>query len=489
MRWGEVCVIYDDRDRPPAQIEAIIGAAKFSDIIRRRSRLIDIVQAQVASGQAALYRHVTSRQDVSLLIEEMPTVPGARIYLRLPSCLFPRRPEALADVVAKACFAEGSTFLSEICSDEAPTLLTREDAIAVLAAATSDARRSTLARLRADAPCMRDFCGFIDLRSPSEFLHFMSGATELRHFNRANVSKGIFRKRSADKEKMRAEHAFFHLAPEDMKRFFLPTFSFEETDEGAGYAMEHLLVPDAALQLIHGAFDAESFAALLDQFFLYVHARQKHQCGTDAVRAWAVTEIWRKVERRTERLLEGATGRRLDALLGASGPLGGLKTMLDRARPIVHATIASDRTTHLVFSHGDPCLSNILFDRRTSLLRLVDPKGAVRPQDGLLHPIYDLAKLSHCILGGYDFINNDLFRVDVNPKLELEVELLRASFLTSIQRQFLDRCRAEAVDLPLLRATELTLFLSMLPLHVDRPRKLVAFALTACNIIRELERT
>lgn len=487
MRWGEVCVIYDDRDRPPAAIEAIIGAAKFSDIIRHRTRLIDIVQTQVANGQAAFYRHITSRQDVSLLIEEMPTVPGARIYLRLPSCLFPRRPDALGDVVAKACFAERSTFLSEMFSDEAPTLLTREDAIAVLTAATSDARQSTLALLRAGAPCMRDFCGFIDLRSPSEFLQFMSGATELRHFNRANVSQGLFRKSSTDKEKMRAEYAFFHVAPEAMKRFFLPTFAFEETGDGAGYAMEHLLVPDAALQLIHGAFDAKSFASLLDQFFLYIHSRPKHRRGTEAVRRWAMDEIWKKVELRAERLLESAAGRRLDAVLGASGPMGGLTEMLERARTIVCAKIASDRTDHLVFSHGDPCLSNILFDRRTSLFRLVDPKGAVRPEEGLRHPIYDLAKLSHCILGGYDFINNDLFRVDVNGRLELELELMRASFLNSIRRQFLERCQAEEVDLPLLRAAELTLFLSMLPLHVDRPRKLVAFALTACNIIRELE--
>jgi hypothetical protein len=487
MRWGEVCVIYDDRDPPPAAIEAIIGAARFSDIIRHRTRLIDIVQAQVANGRAALHRHITSRQDVSLLIEEMPTVPGARIYLRLPSCLFPRRPDALADVVAKACFAEGSTFLSEIFSDEAPTLLTRDDAIAVLTAVSSDARRSTLALLRGGAPCMRDFCSFIDLRDTSEFLHFMSGATELRHFNRANVSNGVFRKSSADKEKMRAEHAFFHVAPENMKRFFLPTFAFEETGNGAGYAMEHLLVPDAALQLIHGAFDAESFASLLDQFFLYIHSRPKHRRGIEAVRRWSMDEIWAKVERRIEGLLESATGKRLDAALAASGPMGGLNEMLERARPIVHAKIASDRTDHLVFSHGDSCLSNILFDRRTSLFRLVDPKGAVQPEDGLRHPIYDIAKLSHCILGGYDFINNDLFRVDVNAKLELELELMRASFLNSIQRQFLERCRAEEVDLPLLRATELTLFLSMLPLHVDRPRKLIAFALTACNILRELE--
>jgi hypothetical protein len=301
------------------------------------------------------------------------------------------------------------------------------------------------------------------------------------------VSQGLFRKSSTDKEKMRAEYAFFHVAPEAMKRFFLPTFAFEETGDGAGYAMEHLLVPDAALQLIHGAFDAKSFASLLDQFFLYIHSRPKHRRGTEAVRRWAMDEIWKKVELRAERLLESAAGRRLDAVLGASGPMGGLAEMLERARTIVCAKIASDRTDHLVFSHGDPCLSNILFDRRTSLFRLVDPKGAVRPEEGLRHPIYDLAKLSHCILGGYDFINNDLFRVDVNGRLELELELMRASFLNSIRRQFLERCQAEEVDLPLLRAAELTLFLSMLPLHVDRPRKLVAFALTACNIIRELE--
>src|SRR5262249_642650 len=114
-------------------------------------------------------------------------------------------------------------------------------------------------------------------------------------------------------------------------------------------------------------------------------------------------------------------------------------------------------------------------------------KGALRPEDGLRHPIYDLAKLSHCILGGYDFINNDLFRVGVSSQLGLEVELLRASFLNALQRPFLQRCREEGIHLPLFGATELTFSLPMLPLHLARPRKLVAFALTACNILREQE--
>jgi len=44
------------------------------------------------------------------------------------------------------------------------------------------------------------------------------------------------------------------------------------------------------------------------------------------------------------------------------------------------------------------------------------------------------------------------------------------------------------IDLALIRLYELSLFLSMLPLHMDRPHKVFGFVLNAIAILDSLER-
>ena len=105
----------------------------------------------------------------------------------------------------------------------------------------------------------------------------------------------------------------------------------------------------------------------------------------------------------------------------------------------------------------------------------------------MMHPLYDIAKLSHSILGGYDFVNNGLFSVEVNSDLALELNLHGGGAATWIGAAFQKRLAAEGWDYQQVRAVEASLFLSMLPLHLDHPRKLLAFALIANTIITELE--
>ncbi|MDZ5650606.1 hypothetical protein [Nitrospirillum sp. BR 11828] len=165
--------------------------------------------------------------------------------------------------------------------------------------------------------------------------------------------------------------------------------------------------------------------------------------------------------------------------------------MAARARHLIDIAIQRDPSTALAIGHGDPCFSNILFDRRTGLMRLIDPRGAKSLDDAWMHPLYDLAKFSHSICGAYDFINNDLFDCQLDGQLVLRLQLqdggspadLRALFLEALQ----DRMPFGEGSLFIVRAYELSLFLSMLPLHVDHPRKLAGFALTAAALIQELE--
>ena len=64
--------------------------------------------------------------------------------------------------------------------------------------------------------------------------------------------------------------------------------------------------------------------------------------------------------------------------------------------------------------HGDLCLSNILYDLRSRICKLLDPRGSFGAAGIYGDPRYDVAKLYHSIYGLYDFIANDLFHVSIN---------------------------------------------------------------------------
>jgi hypothetical protein len=327
----------------------------------------------------------------------------------------------------------------------------------------------------------------VDLRCAPDFLQFMTGSTEARHFNVLRIGKGMLTKSSADKAKMRGEYRFFHIVPEAMKRFLIPTFGFVEEADRARYSMEHLVVPDLALQVIHHALSRENYATVVDRFFVYAGERARRRVGREAVRNAGRAAYLAKMHRRIAELLELSEGVKLDAVLSVAGPLGGIRQMEQRATALIESALARDRSDELAVSHGDPCFSNILFDRRTSLLRLIDPRGSETLEAAEMHPLYDVAKFSHSILGRYDFVNSGLFACALHESLGLRLEFPHGTIPDEARILFEKRLAEENGDLWVVRAYELSLFMSMLPLHADQPLKLVGFALVASDLIQSLE--
>jgi hypothetical protein len=124
------------------------------------------------------------------------------------------------------------------------------------------------------------------------------------------------------------------------------------------------------------------------------------------------------------------------------------------------------------FLHGDFCFSNILFDFRAGRVKTIDPRGT----DALGRPSrfgdlrYDLAKLAHSVLGLYDFIVAGFYLMQVDGQ-HVAFRLLSERCLP-VQRLFIHtpfagRQPAQWQCYPAM----VLLFLSMLPLHADDPRR------------------
>ncbi|MEM9045664.1 MAG: hypothetical protein AAGC81_13315 [Pseudomonadota bacterium] len=477
--------IIDDREAPPPEIERLIGDVYYGDVLRRRRRYVDEMIAAAAGADDVIV--LRSEEDTERLVRRIQSARGDNLWLRLPLLAAPLNLSKLDFLIRKMRFALEPMILAPVFEDDVPMVLLSQDAIGLLLAKPGKERRAFILSIAPEAANVSHGVEFVDLRKPEALRLFLSGATEPRAFNDLSVDRGIFVKSSTDVEKMKAEHDFSNLAPPEMRRFLLPTFGYEERDGVASYRMEHLRIPDAALQFVLGTLSTEHFEQLLDQFFDFIRSRSREDVGRKAVRECGTVQILDKMDKRLRAFADTKEHANLDAMLQAGGFREGMQGLERRATTLIRTALDEHDSSYLAFSHGDPCLSNILFDRRIGLIRLIDPRGASTREDALMHPLYDIAKLAHSICGGYDFINNALFSVEVDADLRLELVQNRGGAPSWVAEIFRSRLSAEGWDFAQVRAVEASLFLSMLPLHREHPRKLLGFALTASKIIEELE--
>lgn len=140
-------------------------------------------------------------------------------------------------------------------------------------------------------------------------------------------------------------------------------------------------------------------------------------------------------------------------------------------------------------SHGDFCLSNILFDSRVDRLKVIDPRGL----DGeggetIFGDInYDIAKLSHSIIGLYDFIVSGAFDVSWTSHGEIDEYKLTVFVddrIRRIQKIFLEKIFLGTYSPNQLMPMTMLLFISMLPLHQDDPKRQMGLLVTSIYIYK-----
>jgi dTDP-glucose pyrophosphorylase len=134
--------------------------------------------------------------------------------------------------------------------------------------------------------------------------------------------------------------------------------------------------------------------------------------------------------------------------------------------------------------HGDLCLSNILYDLRSRICKLLDPRGSFGAAGIYGDPRYDVAKLYHSIYGLYDFITNDLFDVSIEGT-SVRLNIRCRPQHKQIQQRFEKVFFPEFDRREILLVTGL-LFASMPALHYDAPRRQMAMYARALQLFGEL---
>ncbi|MGL9727568.1 hypothetical protein [Enterococcus sp. DIV0756] len=137
-------------------------------------------------------------------------------------------------------------------------------------------------------------------------------------------------------------------------------------------------------------------------------------------------------------------------------------------RVLKHYGLLQTKAAHVI--HGDFCLSNILLDRESNLIKLIDPRGQFGSFDIYGDEFYDIAKILHSFEGSYDHIITDHFELNEATDTSYTYHFEKSELQENITK-LVNQKVGENYEIQQIRLIEGLLFLSMIPLHKDYPKR------------------
>jgi Phosphotransferase enzyme family len=302
-----------------------------------------------------------------------------------------------------------------------------------------------------------------------------------RAFNELRIEGGVVRKTGEQLSKIRAEARWFEALPRSLLVYSARLLDSCELPNGRWqYETEYEHLPTLQELFVFGRLSERAWDEILTACCSCLEDFSKisvPDAPSDPLLRLTRDKSWDRLaefERQS-----GTSLRNSASLCGKTLP-----SPIQIAEEMMTIVCAAPPRTASVM-HGDFCFSNILFSGRTRRIRLIDPRGTV---DGISHscvgdPRYDMAKLAHSALGFYDLVIAGCFECKRTAELSFELEFDPPPGILSLANRFRD---FKAIGIrfgdPVIMATMVLLFLSMLTLHKDRPDRQWAFLANALRL-------
>ena len=480
----KIVFLYEDSDRPNQKIKEITGNKTFGETILKRKTLKMRVLEEVEkeSFVAAVYSY-SSKEEQTEVLKQLKSLPKEFAVIHMRSSFGIRNREAFKILLEKTQFVQQTMCVKE---NEKTALFLCKSISDYLEYVMEYNKEGIVdvAGLR-NADVIQTDC-LVDLGEVNNFLQYITSGFDARFFNALESDDFTVTKSSTNKKKIKSEYEYYYLLPETMKMWFVMPFDYKEGKEKASYTMERVHTTDIAIRFVHGAVELEEFEDILKRLFYFVKTRATKEVTKEQYEKEADKLYVGKVLERMKMLKENPYYQVFESNIKNGTKYQSIDEIIERYQKLYEKVKLRDQSkSFLAVGHGDLCFSNILYHKETSLIKLIDPKGALKEDELYAHPYYDLAKLSHSICGRYDFFNNGLYEIKLvqDMKLELELDFDNSEYV-KIFKRFLEE---NGFDYVTVRLYEASLFLSMLPLHMDNVQKTFGFLLNGMNILDEVE--
>jgi len=303
-----------------------------------------------------------------------------------------------------------------------------------------------------------------------------------RHFNKLEIKKNTVIKESVNKEKIIDEFNFLSNIPEAMKNYYVTVSDLKVQENLAQYSMNKVNGLDLSMEFINNGLSSKMLSSIFNELKVYFELIQNY---TGSQNETTYDFLVNKNHTRLSELKAWNGYQQLNEFARNHTPFSCIDSLFDSANRLLKNSKTELNSTKAVISHGDLCFSNIIKDDDQLRLIFIDPRGG-KISNNYRSPYYDLAKLCHSLLGGYDHIVNGIAEIKFNNDMLANIKFgqdmdkhkeLFQSFVASLSLSYF-----------LVRKIEISLFLSMLPLHTESSKKVSMLMLRASELILSLEK-
>lgn len=323
---------------------------------------------------------------------------------------------------------------------------------------------------------------WLDFGHLDRYYKSRSEVTTERSFNSMDISRRSVRKSSTDAFKMAAETHWFQNIPQTLKTFTPQFLETHEDGSKAGYEIEYLYLSPLSDLHVFGrlpTFVWQRIFQSCDEFLTACSNFRPQNSIVNCERLYLDKTLARL------EIYERQTGTSLSKGWIYDGQsLPGLHKIAEYCAKAI--PLASQQ--HIQVMHGDFCFSNIFYDFRADMIRVVDPRGYVEDERPTIFGDirYDIAKLYHSAIGEYDTIISGGYVLEGECSNDLVLKLPQTASLLERQAVFRQGVFGKiGITEAAAEPISVLLFLSMLPLHQDRPDRQRAFLANALRLFKE----
>lgn len=322
---------------------------------------------------------------------------------------------------------------------------------------------------------------WLDFGHVNSFYHSKVNFTTQRSFNNLIITTDYVEKSSFKEHKIAAEASWFDEVPKHI-RGFLPQL-IDVSFEPSSYRLEYLHNTALNELWVFAEISHFTWKKIFKSCFDFIETCRDTR-PTSSVKYDSIIQLF--TEKTLSRLHALPTSKfDINTPIRINGGSG--ISMIELARSTEKHLPTLDVITLL---HGDFCFSNILYDFRTQKIKTIDPRGHTLDGNKTIwgESRYDIAKLSHSVIGMYDYIVAGYFTLTKTTVDRYDFQILdnnkhcvNQSYFVQKITQYFDVSYIE------LLAMQIHLFLSMLPLHADNLERQYGLLANAYRLHKLLE--
>ncbi len=311
---------------------------------------------------------------------------------------------------------------------------------------------------------------------------------ETRFFNEISIDKdkNILTKKSEEKEKLINEIKWFLTLPNKLQWITPRIYSYSLEWEQPKILMEYYSYPTLHHLYLYGNHNIDKWKKIFKKLF-YVHNEMKGyslKINREDIKM-ALNNIY--INKTIERLEKVRQDSNFSRYFEEEFYINNIKIKsLNKLKELIIELVEKleiNKKEELNIIHGDYFFANILYDPTADIIKLIDPRGDFGGYGIYGDPNYDLAKLAHSVDGKYDFIIEDLFELEELDK-GFNYKIIYSKKYDEIKELFYSNFDKEARLT--IKFIQTLLFLSMIPLHKDKPKRQKVMLGVGVRILNEV---